>query len=1264
MRSYLNTKVMAFAVAVLVSFLGTSCVNEEYEISQDRLDLKVTLFQEGISFPLGSTEQIRLEKLYSKLNGNITSLIQAYEGAYMFRKSDVLEVSDNIAGALSDVASLDALSFSETFNFALGNIDLSGVTVPGRHIAPKPIDLGELLEDFDIDDLNSKMPAVDVKLPSINVSITTPNVGDLELDLSSIAGDLANETEIAKLSNVLTVPETILNMDLAAMEMDYSALRNAFPQLNLPELLTAFEFDPYTVEVPVRFTLPKEIKDVKSIELNKDASFELTFEIENSLFTSGSVVPELDIDLHNLLYIDRIESGINDGASLEENDSDNDGVFEQHVKSRFVMSGSNGWKSNHVYHVESLAIKPSDWKKEGENLVIDKVIPITMSGELKGQDLKTTLRYLSENCDKVMKVKMDIKFNNFNIDDVQMELDPIVRTESLEVLVGIDNISLGTDLVEKVDYFDLDPQHPLTLSLNTVLPDKLKSLDLTLKSLVVEFPEGMVINDKGSVAEFNQQTRQLVYSNVALNEGFNDQVVVERVYLPDLVDNTFSYSGTIKVTAEAVAGGILSSKELIEGEDGDLTIEGGVTYEPKLKDFAVVINDYEYDVQFEPIVIHETLAKEIGDIIGSEPLLVNLKKTADGKNQKIEIYINYPDHSAITLAPKQGVGFQLDFPDMFRFNQQKIPASYNFNPDGNVMTFTSSDALPKSIVLEIENLELNVVKSDVNLGYEINDLMTVTGGVCLKGTVIHLSDINELKNLDNATVSFEAIVPDIEPAQFGLDEYEKTLEEEIPIDKIETTLPDEISSIRMQELLLKDTYLNLVVDASSVKDIIGDVDMTLSVEIVLPKMFMIKSESEGVTYENNVLKINGKIGKDYKIAVDGIRIEGLDLSEIEIKDGKLSVDVGNIPVKGSVKLKDLTIDLASLEGKKLAVDINGYLATVDDKKEPTESIQIDKITGYVGYGIEPIATSVDLSAIALAVNEGDLDITIDLHTYYLALDVNTNIDIPVTGKLGLTPYFGSTPGTTAEPTLVLDPEARKDDCYNIFISNFAPESPESEGRYDSYKDHQYIPLDLISLISKTDEAGKQVIADSLQVEINAGTDADKLCTIEPAKEYHLGAEYEIGVPLAFGDDFAVEYRDTISGFSSRLKKIFEYGSVGVSGKFVNGFPLNFEVQLNPMDSNDNIIPVTQDAAKQRISACDKKGNPVTTDLRFVLSGKGTGLSDLQAFELILRVDAKGAGGVPLKPDSYIQVSLNALVPDGITIDAKEYAEEVIPEGQN
>ena len=1256
MRSCFNIRAMAVAIAILASFLATSCVNDKFDLSKENLDLNVTVFQEGISLPLGSTDKISLDQLFSKLEGDASEILQLFEGAYMFRKSDVLEVED-IAEALSGFEPLEAISMEKTFDFELENVDVSEVTVEGRHINPEPIDLTELLEDFDVDDLNENLPIISESLPAINVAVPTPETENLELNLSSIADKLTKETEIAKLSRILDISQDVLNNPLAGIEMDYSALRNAFPQLSLPELVTAFEFDPFTVEVPVEFSLPKEIKSVKSIELAADASFELIFEIQNSLFTSGSVVPVLDIDLHNLLYIDRIESGIDDGALLEDVDTDNDGVFEQHVKDRLVMSSGNGWKSHHIYHVESLAIKPSDWKQVGDNLVIDKVIPVTMSGELLGEDLKTTLRHLGANGDKAMKVKMDIKFNNFKIDDVQMELNPIVQTQVLEIPISIENVDLGTDMVKKVDYFDLDPEKPLTIALNTVLPDKLKSLDLNLKSLEIEFPEGMVVNDKESAAVFDEKSRKLVYSNVSLNSSFNDEVVIERVYLPDLVNNTLSYSGTVKVTAEAVAEGCLSSKELIEGEEGDLIVSGSVTYEPKLKDFAVDIDDYVYDIDFEPIIIHKTLAKEVGEFIGSEPLIVSLKKDAAGKNPMIEIYINYPEHSAINIAPKQGVGFQLDFPDMLRFNQQLIPSSYNYNANGNTLTFTSEDVIPKSIVLEIENIALMPEKAAESDGYVIDDEMTVTGGVYLKGTTIHMSDVEELKKMDNAVVSFEAKIPDIEPAQFGVKEYEKTLETTIEIEKIEVELPEGLGSIELQELQLKDTYLNVTVDATSVKKVVGDVDMTLMVEIVLPEIFMIQSESEGVKVENHVLKINEKLGKDYKLTIDGIRVAGLDLSKIEIKDGKLAVDVEEIPVKGTVKLENLNVDIEKLKGETLTVNLNGYLASVDENKKALESIEIDKVTAYIGYELDPVSTSVDLSGLSEVINEGDVDLTLDLHTYYLALDIKTNIDVPVKGSLSVIPYFGKNPGTAQESVLVLDPAERKNDCYNIFVSNLNPNSAESEGRYDAYKDYQYISLDLISMLYKKDETGQTQIADSLQVAINAGTDSKKLCTIEPSKQYNFGVEYEIGMPAELGESFAVEYRQTISDFDKETAEIFEYGSVGLAGKFVNGLPLNLEVQLIPLDSQNNPIPVSEGVGRQRIASCDKKGNPVTTDLRFVFSGKGTDFSDLSAIDVVLRVDAKGAGGVPLKPDSFVKVSLSALVPEGLTLDLSTMLED-------
>ena len=58
------TCVVAFLTLVAVS----SCVDEKFELAKDKLDLNVTVFQEGISIPLGSTEKIVLESLYEQLD--------------------------------------------------------------------------------------------------------------------------------------------------------------------------------------------------------------------------------------------------------------------------------------------------------------------------------------------------------------------------------------------------------------------------------------------------------------------------------------------------------------------------------------------------------------------------------------------------------------------------------------------------------------------------------------------------------------------------------------------------------------------------------------------------------------------------------------------------------------------------------------------------------------------------------------------------------------------------------------------------------------------------------------------------------------------------------------------------------------------------------------------------------------------------------------------------------------------------------------------
>ena len=73
----------------------------------------------------------------------------------------------------------------------------------------------------------------------------------------------------------------------------------------------------------------------------------------------------------------------------------------------------------------------------------------------------------------------------------------------------------------------------------------------------------------------------------------------------------------------------------------------------------------------------------------------------------------------------------------------------------------------------------------------------------------------------------------------------------------------------------------------------------------------------------------------------------------------------------------------------------------------------------------------------------------------------------------------------------------------------------------------------------------------------------------------------------------------------------------------------------------------------KIASCDAKGNPVTTDLDFVISGEGADLTKMAAIELYFTADAKDAAGVPLRPGTYVKSEFFAKIPEGVTVDLRD-----------
>ena len=94
MEKFSFCRVAARAVSFVVSLAAVSCVNSDYEISKENLDLNVTMFQEGVSLPLGSADKVTLGYLYSKLDDQTKEYLKSLDGDYGLYFSGRHDVTD------------------------------------------------------------------------------------------------------------------------------------------------------------------------------------------------------------------------------------------------------------------------------------------------------------------------------------------------------------------------------------------------------------------------------------------------------------------------------------------------------------------------------------------------------------------------------------------------------------------------------------------------------------------------------------------------------------------------------------------------------------------------------------------------------------------------------------------------------------------------------------------------------------------------------------------------------------------------------------------------------------------------------------------------------------------------------------------------------------------------------------------------------------------------------------------------------------------
>lgn len=1164
-NNYMNKAIYMISAGIILLLASASCVNEEYEVSEDKMNLEVTVFQEGVSIPLGSTAAIKAKDLEDRLDEEYREYLKAREdGVYSVYLADSFDLSDSL-GFLKDMVKIDDISFSQDVSFSLSDVDVSDVKIDAFDYAYE--------EDFADDFKSPQIPTIKVE-ESYSYAAGMNGFALSAEDKKIKVDPVENEDYIISLPEDFVVPEELIS-DTELSVQDLVDLTGV-------EASVADAFGPEFVDVNFQMTFPKGIRSIEEVVMNEGARIGVTVEMTNSLFTSGTINPYIDFDVSSIFHLT--------------DDSSSEAVDTDHILADFEMPASGG-KIYEEYGVESIVFNAEDWRYDEEGrLVLDKTIQMEINGHPIYNDVKTSTRHIAACGYRKTPVNLTVEFVDFEVDYVKATLDPVTVEKHETVALDMQSIELPQGIA-KVDHVDFTDDSQIGFSLS--VENRIEGLGITLEYLEISLPEGMEV--EGAV------NGKLTYENLDVSNGYTGSIKVDRFNLPAPVDGSILLSDMIEVKARAVAEGSISTDAIPATEAEDLKLNIAIDGRLEVADYQAEIEEYEY-----PVSVLEHIEEEVPAALADMGEVVIYPEG----DPVIEIDVTIPE-AAIPIGPV-GKGVVISFPEMLKLKD--IPSEYGYDIATNTITF--KDVLPSRIVLPIDRLVLAPVLEGDKC-YVRGDI-TVDGTVGVSACQVRKADVEGLASAD-LKVALKVHVPELVPSRFSLGQYTSNISQKVEMTLFEPDqLPKEVVSVEM--IHLKDVYADICLDASKLPST-GGAALTLDLAVDLPDLLVLE---DGLRDESGLLHIKGSLDKDGKIKLDPIKINALDLSGVDLKSEEALAET--ITVDGMVNLADAELNVDEWMGKEHSVKFEASISNID----------IAKFTGKVNYAIDPVDESVDMTSVSKAINTENIQTVIDLTHVHLAVDLETNLQVAAKANAEIIPYRR---GAAMESVKVaLDVEAASSLDSPKKTRYWLGESSECcpEG-------YEFREIPILELLRD--------IPDSLAVKVEAGTDPDAECILEPDADYVLKVDYALDIPLQLGKDFRFEFRDTLANIPPVISTIFRGGDLVLTGEVESSLPFELDVKANLLDADGNVIGLSEGSARQIIKGCALDGSPVKSEIRLAMIKKeGAEIPDIASVELHFVATSSGAGA-PLTEESFIKATLQALVPSGISVDLREFMNE-------
>ena len=1170
------------AAAALFLALPLSCVNEEFDL--EKIDTTVQFGGDALVFPLGSTTQLKLKTLLSEEDFEYITTLDG--GVYGFTMNDQMNLSDEIPDLGSEL-NIDPVSIKEDIEMDISGVNTADLKVEAQNFTNDISFDGISIPELDIQDehfTNTVASGIYEYAPDPAQLDMSDDFGQKDF---SFGGLLDPSQAFSSLfqgeagDNVVSIPD------------------NMIPGISPFNKSTG---------ITVHLELPDGLSDIKDIKLDPDAQMVISMSLENSFLISGSVTPAIRLNHTDLVVLENVSGALS-------------------LDSDFELNAGNGYSVSKSYPIESLVISDSDWSQGANGLELNKSADIATLGTVSLSGISSSLNKINESSAAGgLGVLVSVSFENVVIDDMTVtveDIDDDIAPEPFEI--EIDPVELP-EHVTGVTQVNLSENSGIDIEIN---PTNFSGLGAgfttSVTDLVIQFPEEIV-------AEGLNPQNQFVISDVDLTQSTSQHINVTAIKPGSAENGVINIDGQITVTAAMKAGGTLNLSNLPSSESKDPALEFIVDTRLEVDDFILTMEEIEHtiDKQEQPFSI------DLPDGIGELGVM-----TIDPEGApKLTVDIDIPQLTDMDVMSRN---LKISFPSMLVF--ENVKPEYGYSQEDNSVNFVDTD-IPDQIVMDIASIVVTP-KKDENSGKPVAEGIITFDGIAYitpkneEGVSSH-----DIQSLIDGGIKITANIPEMTAQTVSFDRFETSIEQEETVELINLdNLPEELESLKMQDVILKDTQMELSMTATNIPDMGAGKIPQISLEVYLPSELVLDDDRVD---ENNVLRVSGPL------ADDGFKMEPLDISRLDLRGVDFSeggVVSRTIKVLGKVYVDDPDIDPEDLNNQTIYVTIDGGIPAVN----------IEKVTGYVDYQLgasgegQNLNQSISLEELPEFV-KGE-DFTLDFTRPYIELEVNSNIGIPVNGTLQIVPVYNGAPDTQLTQTIDLNipkvGSSSEAQTINYWIAGNAEGMPAG---------YTHLQANIAELLKK--------IPDSIELNVTAGTDPEEISVIEPNADYKLELSYDVVVPFEFGKDLGISMDYTFPGDQDEenpdggasedgllppiLGELLNMNSLGLGGQIESTLPLRLELNVELLDSKGGVIK-TEPVEMVIAEGSAEKPSVSPIDIMLHLA-EGSDAADLSKIRLAFSVTSGSMTGEPVTEESYIKAVLKVKVPGGVTIDLSSLGE--------